>query len=459
MGRRPVHCFAIPCTTTAHFDGMAGHSVGFGPIQEEELEKGDLNWPFDEAPDELHGSGNGNGAIGAKHPTATEKVKHWIRTYLSWSPIPMRTVLIAAGLLASVFVFTSFIGRTQLGTALDRFDWWRQAPGPFLNFYTWALLLPLVNRWAKKWPLKDHTVSRAIPTHIGMGLILCTLHEGFTNVLYILLLQAANQVTWSPQVLQGLLLFLPAGIVQRFLEYWLLLLLLMLVESHRMVQEERNQVLRLQNELQTTQLLALKKQLQPHFLFNTLNTVSALMDVDRKSARTVLSRLGRLLRTTLDEERRETVPLHHEIEHIANYLGIETIRFKDRLQVHYDIPAECEDAMVPGMVLQPLVENSIKHGLDACTDEVVVSITARRDGDALHLKVSDNGKGCANVNQALAEGGIGLRNIRERLSLLHGKQGTFKAISSPGQGFHALITIPFRTDGRNDHEEHPDHRG
>lgn len=87
-------------------------------------------------------------------------------------------------------------------------------------------------------------------------------------------------------------------------------------------------MLQLQNELQTTQLLALKKQLQPHFLYNTLNTVSALMDVDNKSARTVLSRLGQLLRTTLDEEQHETVPPIHEVDHVGNYLDIETIRFR-----------------------------------------------------------------------------------------------------------------------------------
>jgi two-component sensor histidine kinase len=394
-------------------------------------------------------SAPGDAHAQAKSATMRKKVARWISTYMAWSPIPMRTVFISALLLASVFVFTSFIGRTQLGTRPDQFNWWRQAPGPFLNFFTWALLLPLVNHWARKWPLKDHALSRAIPTHIGMGLVLCTLHEAFTNMLYILLLQAGNQLTWGPEVLHSTLLFLPAGIVQRFLEYWLLLLLLLIVESHRQVQEERNHVLRLQNELQTTQLLALKKQMQPHFLFNTLNTVSALMDVDRKNARTVLARLGNLLRATLDEERRETVPLYHEIEHISNYLGIETVRFKDRLQVKYDIPAECEQAMVPGMVLQPLVENSIKHGLNAAMDGVTVTISAHRDGNVLRIRVSDDGKGCADVNKALAKGGIGLRNIRERLSLLHGNQGSFQAASSAGNGFHALISIPYTVEGSN----------
>jgi two-component system LytT family sensor kinase len=249
-------------------------------------------------------------------------------------------------------------------------------------------------------------------------------------------------------------------VVQRFLEYWLLLLLLLIVDSHRQVEKERNHVLRLQNELQTTQLLALKKQLQPHFLFNTLNTVSALMDVDRKSARTVLARLGTLLRTSLDEERQETVPLHHELEHIGNYLGIETIRFKDRLQVRYRIDPRCEQALVPGMVLQPLVENSIKHGLDASYDGVCITISAQVDDDGrLHLQVGDDGKGCDNVQTALANGGIGVRNVMERLKLLHGADGELHVASKPGQGFHVSIRIPFRTAKRQGDEKHTDHSG
>lgn len=375
-----------------------------------------------------------------------DKFRDWLRTYLMWAPIPMRALFVAAGILSLVFVFTSFIGRTQLGTIPGNFDWWHQAPGPFLNFFTWTLLLPLVNRWSIKWSLKSHPVSRAILAHLGLGILICTCHELFTTAVYMGLLNVAGQMTIDQRTLHGVLLVLPAGVVQRLLEYWVLLLFLLYMQTHRQMQEERNQVLRLQNELQTTRLHALKKQLQPHFLFNTLNTVSALMDEDRKGARKVLARLGQLLRTTLDEERRATVPLYHEIEHIGNYLVIETIRFKDRLQVFYDIPPECGDALVPGMILQPLVENSIKHGLDTTADEMRINIAARHEGDMLHLRVSDNGRGCNNVASVLTLGGIGLRNIRERLSLMYGDLGQLHAVSGPGQGFHATISLPFRTE-------------
>lgn len=368
-----------------------------------------------------------------------------LRTYFRRSPIPMRTVFLAAGMLSVIFVFTSFIGRTQLGTSPGQFDWWVQAPIAFLNFFTWALILPLVYGWSLRWSLKGRPIWRPLLIHAGLGLMVCLLHEVWSNILYMIVLDQSGRASFQPEMLHGALLSLPGGVVQRFMEYWLLLILLMYVDTQQQIREERTRVLRLQNELQTTQLLSLKKQLQPHFLYNTLNTVSALMDEDNRAARTVLARLGQLLRTTLDEERRERVPLIHEVDHVGNYLGIETIRFKDRLQVSYDIPSECKDALVPGMVLQPLVENSIKHGLDATSDEVLISIIARRENGSVILSVTDNGKGCRDVAQALAKGGIGLSNVRERLSLLHGAHGKFEVISADGHGFRVSLQFPYET--------------
>lgn len=381
-----------------------------------------------------------------------------IRSYFASSPIPMRTVFFGAGLLSVLFVFTSFIGRTHMGMELHLFDWWMQAPIPFLNFFTWALLLPLVHRLSKRWPLKGRPLWKPILLHFAFGLLLCAVHEIFNSTLYLLTLNYSGRVPWQPSMLNDALLSLPGGVVQRFIEYGLLVLLLIYMETHRQVREERTRVLQLQNELQTTQLLALKKQLQPHFLFNTLNTVSALMDEDTKSARTVLSKLGQLLRITLDEERRERVTLIHEIDHVGNYLGIEAIRFKDRLQVRYDIPSECQNALVPSMVLQPLVENSIKHGLDATSAEVCIRIEAQRHEESIRLTVSDNGRGCTDVTRALTKGGIGLRNVRERLSLLHGDQSEFHVLSDRGSGFQVMISLPFETEDRTRYEEHPHDR-
>jgi LytS/YehU family sensor histidine kinase len=226
------------------------------------------------------------------------------------------------------------------------------------------------------------------------------------------------------------------------MEYWVLMGVMLALENARLQREEHEQLLRLKNELQVSQLNALKKQLQPHFLFNTLNTVSALMDENISAARTVLSRLGQLLRVTLDKTQRDKVTLEREIDYIANYLGIEAMRFRDRLQVDFEIPAGLRDVQVPSMVLQPLVENAIKHGPDLINDRVTILVRASREADRLWLEVLDNGKGCADIAHAMANGGIGLRNVRDRLHLLYGGRSSFTIGSPEAHGFHVRIGLP-----------------
>jgi len=175
----------------------------------------------------------------------------------------------------------------------------------------------------------------------------------------------------------------------------------------------------------------------------------------------VLARLGHLLRATLDGTRRDKVPLASEVEHIGNYLGIEAVRYRDRLRVDCDIPPELRSVQVPGMLLQPLVENAIKHGPDAVSGQVRIAVSAKRNGGRLVLRVSDDGQGCADTATAMDNGGIGLRNTRDRLRLLYGDAATF-GIGSPGRrGFQVTISFPMEPGpNTNGHETHPyDHSG
>ncbi|MBX2971592.1 MAG: histidine kinase, partial [Flavobacteriales bacterium] len=194
------------------------------------------------------------------------------------------------------------------------------------------------------------------------------------------------------------------------------------------------------------QLHMLHYQINPHFLFNTLNSVSSLVGKDPESARSMLGRLGHLLRVSLDGERQQKVGLAQEVEHVGSYLGIEAVRFRDRLSVTYDVPEELGGAMVPSMILQPLAENAIKHGLDAMGERVRISVTAVRADDALVLTVMDDGPGCADVQGALDRGGIGLRNVRERLRTLYGDRAIMHVTSPPTGGFRVDLTIPLEQD-------------
>lgn len=365
--------------------------------------------------------------------------------YFKRTPIRYRTILITAGVLATLFLFQAYMHHYVYADLknMGEFSWWREAPVPYLNFLFWALLCPLVYSILRRWPFQSKPILRTILVHIGLSLVIATLHEIVTSAIYYSILQRIGDFDLSDPVNRSWAYSaLAPAILSRVMEYWVLMGVVIALENARLQRVEHEQLLHLKNELQISQLNALKKQLQPHFLFNTLNTVSALMDDNIRDARTVLSRLGQLLRVTLDKTQRDKVSLEREIDYIANYLGIETMRFRDRLNVEFEIPAELREVQVPSMVLQPLVENSIKHGPDLTNDSVHIVVKASKDGDRLWLEVVDNGKGCSDVLHAMANGGIGLRNVRDRVQLLYGERSSFTISSPEARGFHVRIGLP-----------------
>ncbi|MBK9512492.1 MAG: histidine kinase [Flavobacteriales bacterium] len=365
--------------------------------------------------------------------------------YFSRTPIRFRTIAVSALVLATLFLFQAYMRHSlfQELQELSAFNWWREGPVPYLNFLFWALLCPLVYSILRRWPLDARPLARTVILHIGAALLIATLHEVVTSTIYYAILHGVGEIDIQDERYQEWALqALGPAIFTRTLEYGVLMGLLVALDNARMRREEREQMLQLQHELQVTRMNALKKQLQPHFLFNTLNTVSALMDDNIGDARKVLSRLGHLLRNTLDTTQRDKVRLENEMQHVANYLDIESIRFRDRLLVHYEVPAALQDVLVPNLLLQPLVENSIKHGPDATTERVEVRVRVTADDRNLHVQVLDNGKGCRDVSLAMENGGIGLRNVRERLRLLYGDRATFHIASPNGLGFEVTLSIP-----------------
>jgi signal transduction histidine kinase len=366
-------------------------------------------------------------------------------SYFTRTPIRYRTILITAGVLATLFLFQAYMHHYVFQDVKEMgvFNWWREAPVPYLNFLFWALLCPLVYSILRRWPFDTRPLFRTIAVHIGFGLLIATVHEVVTSTLYYTLLQSVGDFDIAdPKYRDWAYHALVPAIFTRTMEYWVLMGVLIGLENARVHRLEHEELLQLQSELQVSQLDALKKQLQPHFLFNTLNTVSALMEENIDDARRVLSQLGHLLRITLRKTQRDKVPLEHEVDHVAHYLGIESVRFSDRLDVHYNIPATLNELQVPSMVLQPLVENVIKHGLGPDHGAVRITIGAELTDERLNLMVTDNGIGCRDVFHAMENGGIGLCNVRERLRLLYGTNATFTASSPPTGGFQVELSLP-----------------
>lgn len=202
---------------------------------------------------------------------------------------------------------------------------------------------------------------------------------------------------------------------------------------------------RLQTQLAKAQLQALKMQLHPHFLFNTLHTITALVHEDPDLAERTISRLSELLRLFLATSMIHEVPLSEELRILGLYVDIERTRFEDRLSVNVDIPPTLRDAMVPNLVLQPLVENSIRHGLGKRAEPGWISISAERLGETLVLRVMDNGAGLEPEAEKKHPSGMGLAITRNRLKTLYGGSQSLALCNLESGGVEARITMPFRT--------------
>jgi two-component system, LytTR family, sensor kinase len=197
----------------------------------------------------------------------------------------------------------------------------------------------------------------------------------------------------------------------------------------------------LEGRLAKTHLQVLKMQLQPHFLFNTLNTVAELVHTDPEAADQMITRLGRLLRLSLDHAGHQVVPLRQEADFLRLYIEIEQVRFQDRLQFVWDLAADTLEAAVPTLLWQPVVENAIRHGVTPLAGRGRIVIASRREGDDLVLEIRDNGKGLP--PEGVPREGVGLRNIRERVAQLYGSRGRFSLTPALGGGTDATLRLPF----------------
>jgi Histidine kinase len=218
------------------------------------------------------------------------------------------------------------------------------------------------------------------------------------------------------------------------------------IQSQIRAQRDAMQSLELQRQLSAAHLRALQMQMEPHFLFNTLNAITTLVELGRqKAAAEMLRHLNSILKSTLTNTTPQKVPLSQELEFVGNYLAIEQVRFADRLRVQIDVDPGAVDGLVPCFLLQPIVENAIRHGIANCENEGLVEASATRIGDFLHVLVRDSGP--VQVDRQQNGHGIGLRNTRERLA--HFYPDGYRMMAQPlhAGGFEVAITIPYERDG------------
>jgi two-component system, LytTR family, sensor kinase len=238
-------------------------------------------------------------------------------------------------------------------------------------------------------------------------------------------------------------LFLSNVVDDVFTTYLPIILIAHVVSYYQRFRQRELRASQLQTQLAKAHLQVLKSQLQPHFLFNTMHSISALMLTDVQAADRMMTRLSDLLRMSLEAEGTQVTTLSHELEFVNCYLEIEKIRFEERLNVILDISPETLDAQVPQLLLQPLVDNAVKHGISRLPGEGEIRIIVKEHRGELQLEVSDNGPGFGKPS-SFQPSGLGLRITRERLESLYGQDQSMELLSPPEGGARVRICIPFR---------------
>jgi two-component system, LytTR family, sensor kinase len=235
-------------------------------------------------------------------------------------------------------------------------------------------------------------------------------------------------------------------VIMNMFVYWFVVFAHLGWHYYQRYREREAQAAELRRELVEARLESLRMQINPHFLFNTLHAVSALIHENPEAADRVVARLSDLLRLSLDQSKPQEVPLREELEFLDRYLEIEQTRFGDRLRVEKQVQPDALPALVPYLILQPLVENAIRHGIEPREDTGQLSIQARRNNGKLELRVTDNGDGLAERPGQAPREGIGLSNTRSRLHHLYGDKFLLELTSPNGGGLEARIDIPYRTE-------------
>ena len=334
----------------------------------------------------------------------------------------------------------SFALSTYLGARQDnvQISWRRILSGYLADFYLWGMLSPLIFLLARRFELRKN-FPRNLLIHIGTSVVLSGL-----------VLSAASPLVWyfgyvnlarnpTLAILWRNNAFSAYYFHQGLTIYWTTLVVAHALYYYRGLREGEAQRERLTAQLAQAQLQALRMQIHPHFLFNTLNSISALLHKDVEAADRMIARLGDFLRLTLNRSNAQLVDLEQELEFLNCYLNIELIRFQDRLTVEMDIDPDALTTMVPNLILQPIVENAVRHGVAKQTGSGRISIRAHRLGERLIMKVEDNGPG---LNASSNGSGIGLSNTRARLEQFYGDDFSFEIANSINRGASVTLNVP-----------------
>lgn len=359
--------------------------------------------------------------------------------YFGILPFPFWYLIAGALIFSIVVAGQSYLYAAFTAEKTGEFRWSTlMAVVPFVNFFFWALLSPIVFRLSRKIHVTDLR-WKPVAAVVMWGLLLSSAHEFVSSMAYYIPTKVIAEGHSMSELFMRLdLAYFSFAISTRILEFLVILVVFVAITFYREFMHSRINLERTRNELQEARFQALKMKLQPHFLFNTLNSIASLIDEDKQVAQQMVAQLGGLLRSILEHGDRTTVRLEEELEFVRNYLSIEQVRFADRLLVNYKIDRDANEWEVPNLILQPVVENCIKHGFATKKDQCIIHITASSDGGK-RIQICDNGDG---TESRKSNGtGVGLTSIRERLHQHYGDKAELHIDTTTKTGFCVNILI------------------
>jgi two-component system, LytTR family, sensor kinase len=350
-------------------------------------------------------------------------------------------------IIVGFWTFFGLLNATQLylGVLMEgiRLPLWRVVVTNLLGWWPWIPATPIVLWLGRRFPIQRGTWWRVLPVHFLACLLICAAH--FVVFTYVASLFSPFGEPRTPRPFWEVLL---GRAMNQFhldlLIYAATLGVSYAVSYYFRYREREFRAAQLESQLAQAQLQTLKMQLQPHFLFNTLHGIAGLVrDNKNKAAVSMLAGLSDLLRYTLENAGKQEVPLKEELEFLELYLDIQQMRFSDRLKVQMQIEPETLDALVPNLILQPLVENAIRHGLSRRAAAGTVGVSAQRDDGLLRIRIHDDGPGLKRDDGSMTVEGVGLSNTRARLSQLYGERQEFTLAERETGGVEATLVIPF----------------
>ncbi|MDB6032208.1 MAG: yehU 2 [Verrucomicrobiales bacterium] len=337
--------------------------------------------------------------------------------------------------LAFFFATKDYFGRRSMDMEVNwtKALWWKA-----MEWYGWAVLSLIVFWVCRTFYDPEKKWWRYIGIHVVLGTIISLAHVGICATGAIIegtLKETGHTWTHLTQIVFFNHFHFDWFVYAAIVSVW------HAMDSYRRFRDREVQAIALEARLARSQLQMLKTQLQPHFLFNTLHGISALNHEDPKGANRMLARLSSLLRLTLEQDSAQEVSLEAELEFLGHYLEIEKVRLGDRLTVKMDIAPDTLEASVPNLLLQPIVENAIRHAISPYAAPGHIWITSSREKGVLSLIVRDSGPGLTGQPLRL---GVGLTNTQERLRQLYGEKSALDLANSESGGLTVTVSLPFR---------------